>query len=219
MSWLGIDHAFSFPMAYFERQGLPLDWPGFLHEFQSHCPTDEANTYADFVREGMAGCWSKVDGGPSWLRLTDQWMASGKSAFYSMFREHSHVQPMPVCPGCGICGRSSMPKFISYLFDGWDVPQDLSVVAEVYPSLWMKRFPRPGRNNDQHAAHSVAAWLRHADLNRSLSQFAQRLTRRSPRSPRWRTGFCSPASPDGGISGCRNRSAGAIPLRPVPGDG
>jgi hypothetical protein len=51
---VGINHAFSFPMAYFERQGLPLDWPGFLNEFQSHCPTDEPNTYVDFVREGRS---------------------------------------------------------------------------------------------------------------------------------------------------------------------
>ncbi len=41
-------------------------------------------------------------------------------------------------------------------FDGWDVPHGRGVVAEVYPSLWMKRFPRPDRNSDQHAAHSVA---------------------------------------------------------------
>jgi hypothetical protein len=56
---VGIDHAFSFPMAYFEKHGLPHDWPGLLNEFRSDCPTDEPNTYVDFVREGMAGSWSK----------------------------------------------------------------------------------------------------------------------------------------------------------------
>ena len=44
---------------------------------------------------------------------------------------------------------------------GWDA----------YPSLWMKRFPRENRNVDQHAAYSVAAWLRRADLNESLPHF------------------------------------------------
>jgi hypothetical protein len=45
------------------------------------------------------------------------------------------------------------------------------VVVEVYPSLWMKRFPRENRNSDQHAAYAVAAWLRRADLNGSLPNF------------------------------------------------
>jgi hypothetical protein len=30
---VGIDHAFSFPLAYVKRHGLPLDWPGFLDDF------------------------------------------------------------------------------------------------------------------------------------------------------------------------------------------
>jgi|SRR5215471_17880192 len=66
---VGIDHAFSFPLAYFKRHGLPLDWPRFLSEFRSNCPTDDPNIYVDFVREGMVGCWSKVSGDPAWLRL------------------------------------------------------------------------------------------------------------------------------------------------------
>ena len=78
---VGIDHAFSFPLAYFERYCLPLDWLQFLREFRSNCPTDDANIYVDFVREGMVGCWSKVSGDPAWLRLTERWTASAKSAF------------------------------------------------------------------------------------------------------------------------------------------
>jgi hypothetical protein len=56
-------------------------------------------------------------------------------------------------------------------FDGWDAPQGRSVVAEVYPSLWMRRFPVDGRNRDQQAAYSIAAWFRRADLNGSLPRF------------------------------------------------
>jgi hypothetical protein len=44
-------------------------------------------------------------------------------------------------------------------------------VAEVYPSLWTKRFPRADRDADSHAAYTVAAWLRRADLNGSLTTF------------------------------------------------
>lgn len=51
------------------------------------------------------------------------------------------------------------------------IPAGRSVVAEVYPSLWMRRFPREERNGDQQAAYAVAAWMRRYDLNGSLSQF------------------------------------------------
>jgi hypothetical protein len=56
-------------------------------------------------------------------------------------------------------------------FDGWSIPDGASVVAEVYPSLWMKRFPRDDRDGDSHAAYAAAAWLKRADLNGSLSTF------------------------------------------------
>src|SRR4051812_38623653 len=31
---VGIDHAFSFPLSYFETHHLPLDWAEFLDDFQ-----------------------------------------------------------------------------------------------------------------------------------------------------------------------------------------
>jgi hypothetical protein len=37
---VGIDHAFSFPLRYFEVHHLPPDWPLFLDDFQRHWPTD-----------------------------------------------------------------------------------------------------------------------------------------------------------------------------------
>lgn len=32
---VGIDHAFSFPLRYFEVHNLPLHWPAFLEDFQN----------------------------------------------------------------------------------------------------------------------------------------------------------------------------------------
>ncbi len=57
-------------------------------------------------------------------------------------------------------------------FDGWEIPSGRSVVAEVYPSLWTRRFANDGeRDADQHAAYAVASWLRRADLDGSLPRF------------------------------------------------
>ncbi len=55
VSLVGIDHGFSFPARYFKRYGLTGDWTEFLQDFQIHWPTDEDNTYVDFVREGDRG--------------------------------------------------------------------------------------------------------------------------------------------------------------------
>jgi hypothetical protein len=51
-SIVGIDHGFSFPLRYFEVHHLLPDWPAFLEDFQRHWPTDEENTYVDFIRDG-----------------------------------------------------------------------------------------------------------------------------------------------------------------------
>ena len=37
---VGIDHAFSFPLRYFEVHALKPDWPAFLDDFQHHWPTE-----------------------------------------------------------------------------------------------------------------------------------------------------------------------------------
>lgn len=39
--YLGMDHAVSFPLRYFEVHRLPPDWPAFLDDFQRHWPTDD----------------------------------------------------------------------------------------------------------------------------------------------------------------------------------
>jgi hypothetical protein len=52
---VGIDHAFSVPLQYFETHGLNLDWAAFFDDFQRHWPTDDDLTYVDFVRDGIRG--------------------------------------------------------------------------------------------------------------------------------------------------------------------
>jgi len=168
---VGIDHAFSFPTAYYERHSLPNEWSSFLDDFQSHCPTDEPNTCVDFVRKGRCGCWSKVTGEPSWLRLTEKWTASAKSAFLFDVQGAVAKSTYAGLPWLRYLRQRLDCKVHFWPFDGWEVPQGRSVVAEVYPSLWMKRFAVQKRTSDQHAAYSVSAWLRRVDKDGSLFQF------------------------------------------------
>ena len=58
-----------------------------------------------------------------------------------------------------------------WAFDGWQVPPERSVVAEVYPALWNKSFPCEGRDAHQQDAYSTAAWMRRTDAEGLLSGY------------------------------------------------
>src|SRR5580692_8153895 len=65
---VGIDHGFSFPLRYFEAHGLEPYWPSFLDDFHRHWPTDEGNTYVQFVRDGIVGNGAVRMGSARWRR-------------------------------------------------------------------------------------------------------------------------------------------------------
>jgi hypothetical protein len=48
--------------------------------------------------------------------------------------------------------------------------REASAIVEVYPALWIDRFAREGRNDDQHAAYAAAEGMRLADLDGNLAQ-------------------------------------------------
>ena len=76
---VGIDHAFSFPMRYFERHRLAPDWSSFLDDFCAHWPTDEPHTYVDFVRYGHAGNGTARMGGAEPGRVRPGWAGPGQT--------------------------------------------------------------------------------------------------------------------------------------------
>ncbi|HJN11126.1 MAG TPA: hypothetical protein QF564_20730 [Pirellulaceae bacterium] len=56
-------------------------------------------------------------------------------------------------------------------FDGWDVPDGKSVIAEIYPSIFRKRYPKEDRKPDQHDAYCVARWLTESDKRGILDRY------------------------------------------------
>ena len=52
-----------------------------------------------------------------------------------------------------------------------DVPEEKSVVAEIYPSLFRNRYPRESRTVDQQDAFSICCWLRDMDAIDRLEDF------------------------------------------------
>jgi hypothetical protein len=166
---VGIDHGFSFPLRYFEEYRLPHDWPMFLDDFQRHWPTDEDLTYVDFVREGVRGSGAARGGNARWRRVTEQ-RAGAKSVFHFDVPGSVAKSTHAGLPWLRYL-RLQAPSVHFWPFDGWEIPAGRSVVAEVYPSLWSRGFARENRNDDQHDAFSVAAWMRRSDLDATLAEF------------------------------------------------
>jgi hypothetical protein len=171
LTLVGIDHAFSFPMQFFEKYGLEPNWPAFLDDFQQHWPTDEDHTYVDFVRAGAIGDGNSRAGNPRWRRLTEVRAGGAKSVFQfdvqGTVAKSTHAGlPWLLFLRDRLGGGAHF-----WPFDGWEIPDGRSVVAEVYPRLWSGSFEREGRSADQHDAYSVAAWMRAADLDGSLRDF------------------------------------------------
>lgn len=103
---VGIDHAFSFPLRYFEVHHLLPDWPSFLEDFYHHWPTDGDHIYVDFVRDGVRGDGEARSGSSRWRRLTEERAGSAKSVFHfdvpGTVAKSTHAGLL----GCATCARN-----------------------------------------------------------------------------------------------------------------
>jgi hypothetical protein len=166
---IGIDHGFSFPMSYMKRYKLST-WDRFLDDFMRHWPTADPHTSVKSIRDRNP----QRTGRAKELRLCEQWTAGAKSVFQfdvqGSVAKSTHaglpwllwLRSGPMCQGIDA-------HF--WPFDGFDVPEGKSVVAEVYPSLFRRRYPADGRTADEHDAWSVATWLRDADRRGTLKHY------------------------------------------------
>jgi hypothetical protein len=164
---VGIDHAFSFPLRYFEVHRLPPDWDAFLDDFHVHWPTHEHNAPVDFVRLGVVGDGGSRSGSARWRRLAEE-RTRAKSVFHFDVPGSVAKSTHAGLPWLRILRRKWGKNVHFWPFDGWEIPAGKSALAEIYPSLWSKNFPREDRTPDQHDACSAAAWLRKADQDGCL---------------------------------------------------
>ena len=167
---IGIDHAFSFPLRYFETYHLLPDWASFLDDLQKHWPTDDDHTSVDDVRYGLCGNGAARSGNTHWRRLTDV-RAGAKSVFHFDVPGSVAKSTHAGLPWLRYIRQQLGDRIHSWPFDGWEIAPGRSVIAEVYPSLWSRSFAREKRTSDQHDAYSVAAWMRQTDLDGSLTGF------------------------------------------------
>jgi len=167
---VGIDHAFSFPLRYFEVHRLPPEWPAFLDDFQRHWPTDEENMYVDFIREGTKGNGVDRMGSSRWRRMTEE-RCRAKSVFHFDVPGSVAKSTHAGLPWLRYLRQQLGEKIHFWPFDGWSPPPGRSVIAEVYPALWSRSFPSEGRNPHQHDAYSAARWMRESDAANTLATY------------------------------------------------
>ena len=162
---VGIDHAFSFPLPYFDAHRLAPDWPAFLADFHRHWPTDEDGVTVESVRRGRGAA---RPGNARWRRLTER-RCRAKSVFHFDVPGSVAKSTHAGLPWLLRLRRQLGPRVHVWPFDGWTPPAGRSVVAEVYPALWQRNLPAGNRTPHQHDAWSVARWLRHADADATLA--------------------------------------------------
>ncbi len=164
-----IDHGFSFPQSYFARYQLP-SWPEFLDDFCHHWPTDADHTYVDFIRDRDEGPPDRT-GDATEFRLTEKWTSSAKSVFRFDVQGAVAKSTHAGIPWLRRIRNEVGPKVHFWPFDGWDLPVEKSVIAEVYPSIFNSRYPRADRTADQQDAYAVARWLQESDARDILASY------------------------------------------------
>ncbi len=62
-------------------------------------------------------------------------------------------------------------KIHFWRFDGWEVRNGRSVIAEVFPPMLRRRYPTEGRTVDQQDTYAFARWLREMDQGVALDRY------------------------------------------------
>ena len=165
---VGIDHGFSFPLAYFDEHRLPLDWHDFLEDFRQHWPTDAPRVSVECIRDGRLGDGLARGGNARWRRLTER-RCRAKSVFHFDVPGSVAKSTHAGLPWLLYLRRQLGSRLHCWPFDGWEPPRGRSLIAEAYPALWKAGFPMVDRTPDQHDAYVIAAWLRHTDQGGTLA--------------------------------------------------
>jgi hypothetical protein len=157
---VGLDHAFSYPLEAM-NEGVSESWDQFLEWFEELWPTRTST-----VRESLPANQETLSKHRKALRLTDRcaptamplcsgWEANGPNVFYST---HAGI------PWLRWLRKKSGNNVHFWPFDGLEVPWGKSVIAEVYPRVFKRRFESSATfTPDQRDAWLVCQWLRHRD--------------------------------------------------------
>lgn len=161
---VGIDHGFSFPLAYFDHYGLAHVWDDFLDDFCEHWPLDHAGVTVEAIRHSKTGKGVLRSGSARWRRMTEI-RCRAKSVFHFDVPGSVAKSTHTGLPWLRYlrCRHVNAGRLQCWPMDGWQVPTGSSVMLEAYPSLYRLDFPAPHLGQDQQDAYAIAAWLQRED--------------------------------------------------------
>lgn len=170
---VGLDHALSFPAEYFALHGIPLNWERFLEHFCVGWPL----TRRDQTVKGLYTAYVRAFGAPHgqarWRRIAEKRSKGAKSVFH--FGVPGSVASSTHAGLPWIQFLRNHPRLMGRVhfwpFDGWIPKPGHSVVAEVYPSLWNKRWEKRHHTQDQHDACVIVNAFIEAQKSRELSRW------------------------------------------------
>lgn len=175
---IGIDHALSFPLAYYEKYQLQKNWNIFLEDYCAHWGALVGSTSVRETLQSQQQQKQLFDGrcGESrWRRLAEQRSKGAKSVFHfgvpGAVASSTHaglvwIQFLRTHPRVG-------PLIHFWPFDGWIPEHGKTVVTEIYPALWNKFISKDSLTQDQHDARVVALGLREAMVSGELEAWFQ----------------------------------------------
>lgn len=172
----GIDHAFSFPFSYFERYGLN-SWTRLLADFTRYWPTDREGISVEAVRNGHAHALGLAPppgqrtGDSTEFRLCERWTPSAKSVFQFGVQGQVAMSTHAGIPWLKRLRDEAGDRIHFWPFDGWQPAPGKAVIAEVYPSIFRRRYPAEGRSGDQQDAYAVARWMAEMDDRGALARY------------------------------------------------
>ncbi len=162
----GVDHGFSFPVAYFQRHCFS-SWLQFLEDFVRHFPTDGDDVEVNALRAANA---SRI-GRNNEFRLTELWTSSAKSVFQFDVQGSVAKSTYAGLPWLRRLRVEAGDRIHVWPFDGWTPEPGKCVVAEIFPSIFRNRYDRRGRTVDQQDAYATARWLAETDRRGLLPRY------------------------------------------------
>ena len=161
---VGIDHGFSYPLEYFNAHQLQ-DWDALLtHVYEAFGHYRHCAATAAVGRE-------LFDEFSTHLRLTEKHSSSAKSVF-NFNGPGVALSTWVGLPWLAMLRRDFRDKVHFWPFDGWIPDPERHCVAEVYPSIFKRRYQsETDHTDDALDAYSICRWMKESQEAELLSTY------------------------------------------------
>lgn len=165
---VGIDHGFSFPLAYFTQYGLSGNWPQFLDDFCTHWPSDQLGQTVRALRTDNPRT------GDSRARRQVEILARAKSVFHFDVPGSVASSTHAGLPWLRWLRERAGTRLHFWPYDGLEIASGSSVVAEAYPALWFRAGCPKDWSRDQWDAFLIAEALERSSREGILATWFER---------------------------------------------